>query len=38
MLIIPLLFGLLALWMWSLAKMPSKQARDIFDAHGPAPS
>ncbi|MEM5516847.1 hypothetical protein WNY37_07785 [Henriciella sp. AS95] len=38
MLILPLLIGLLALWMWSLVKMPSKQARDIFEANGPTPS
>jgi hypothetical protein len=38
MFIILLLFGLLAMWMWSLVKMPSKQARDIFEAQGEAPS
>ncbi|WP_300395710.1 hypothetical protein [Henriciella sp.] len=38
MLIVVLLVGLLALWIWSLVKMPSKRAREIFDAHGPAPS
>lgn len=37
MVIVLLLAGLLGLWIWSLVKMPSKQARDIFEAHGEQP-
>lgn len=38
MIILVLLLALLALWIWSLVKMPSKRAREIFEAHGTAPS
>lgn len=38
MIIILLLVGLLAMWIWSLVKMPSKRAREIFDAKGAIPS
>lgn len=37
MFIVVILLALLAFWIWSLWKMPSKRARDIFEAHGPAP-
>ena len=38
MIILVLLLALLALWIWSLVKMPSKRAREIFEAHGAAPA
>ncbi|WP_084395870.1 hypothetical protein [Henriciella aquimarina] len=38
MIIIVLLLALLAFWIWSLVKMPSKRAREIFEADGEAPA
>ncbi len=38
MIIIVLLFGLMGLWVWSLVKMPSKRAREIFEADGDMPA